>query len=107
MKNELPDDQLHSLLREWKVDAEPHPRFSEGVWRRIAQGEAESSPWITRWRRWMSLQTGQIGVAWGAAAAVIITVGAAWFGHATAAPDAATPSASSYLASVDPYRMTP
>lgn len=43
----------------------------------------------------------------GAAAAVIITAGAAWFGYMTASPGAAPPSASSYLVSVDPYRMTP
>ena len=107
MNNELSDEQLHSLLREWKVGAEPHPRFSDNVWRRIARAESAASPWISRWREWMGLPARTAGLAWGAAAAAIITAGAAWFGYVSAAPDAATPSASSYLVSVDPYRMMP
>ena len=109
MKNELPDEQLNSLLREWKVDAEPHPRFFEGVWRCIARREAEAGDcsWSARWQRWTSALAPGHGFQWGAAAAVMLTASAAWLGHATATSDASTPSASSYLASVDPYRMTP
>ena len=109
MKNELPDDQLNSLLREWKVDAEPHPRFADGVWRRIAQrgADAEAASFSARWRRWMSaLFTPRTGFAWGATAALAITLTSAWLGHQSA-PAAAAPTAEHYLASVDPYRMTP
>ena len=36
------DDQLHSLLSAWKIDASLPPRFEESVWRRIGQLEARS-----------------------------------------------------------------
>ena len=110
MKNELPDDQLNSLLREWKVDAEPNPRLADGVWRRIAQREAdkEAASLPARCRRWMSaLFTPRTGFAWGATAALAITLTSAWLGHRSADTAAAAPTAEHYLASVDPYRMTP
>jgi|GEM_PF-4424889 len=106
MKNELPGDQLNALLQEWKVDAGAPPRFSEAVWRRIARREAESSTRSARWQRWTTALSRRNGFAWGAAAAVVLTAAAAWLGHSTA-PTSAAPDANSYLASVDPYRMTP
>lgn len=109
MKSELPDDKLNALLREWKVDAEPHPRFAEGVWRRIAQREAKaaSSTLSARWQRWLSGINRRTGVAWGAAATIVITMASAWLGHRAAVNVAATPTAETYLTSADPYRMPP
>ena len=107
MKNELPGDQLNALLHEWKVDAETPPRFSEGVWQRVARRESESTTWSARWQRWTSALSQRNGFAWGAAAAIVLTAAAAWLGHSSAPGESAAPDASSYLASVDPYRMTP
>ena len=108
MKNEPPDESLAALLHGWKVDAECPPHFSKGVWRRIAQREAEalSTPWSVSWKQWPGSFNRSTDLAWGALAAVVLTAGAGWMGlrttgHSTTAP----PSPDSYLASVDPYRM--
>lgn len=109
MKNELPDESLPALLRDWKVDAEPSPRFSDGVWRRIAEREAEalSTSWSARWKQWLTGFNRSSDLAWGAVAAVVVTAGAGWMGIRTAdSASTGPPSPDSYLASVDPYRMT-
>jgi hypothetical protein len=48
-----PEDPLHRLLAEWRVEASLPPRFQEQVWRRI---EAVEAPTTTVWavfRRWL------------------------------------------------------
>ena len=108
MKNKPADEALSAVLLDWKVDAEPSPRFSEGVWRRIAEREAEalSTSWSARWKQWLDGFNRTGDLAWGAVAAVIVTAGAGWMGLRTADPSSTgPPSPDSYLASVDPYRM--
>lgn len=108
MKNKLPDESLSALLQEWKADAEPSPRFSEGVWRRIAEREAAvlSSSWSARWKQWLTGFNKSRDLAWGALAAVVVTAGAGWMGLRTSDPSSTgSPSPDNYLASVDPYRM--
>ncbi len=108
MKNEPPDESLPALLQDWKVNAEPSPRFSEGVWRRIAEREAEalSSSWSVRWKQWLTGFNRSRDLAWGALAAVVVTAGAGWMGLRTTDPSSTAPSSpDSYLVSVDPYRM--
>ena len=108
MKNELPDEALPALLQDWKVDAEPSPRFSDGVWRRIAEREAEalSTSWSFRLNPWLAGLNSSRDLAWGAVAAVVVTAGAGWMGLRTTDPSSTgPPSPDSYLASIDPYRM--
>ena len=108
MKNQPPDESLAALLQEWKVDAEPLPRFSEGVWRRIAERESQalSTSWSARWKQWLTGFNGSGELAWGAVAAVVVTAGAGWMGlRTTDSSSMVTPSPDSYLASVDPYHM--
>ena len=108
MKNEPSDESLSALLQDWKIDAESPPRFSEGVWRRIAEREAEalSISWSVRWNQWLAGFNRSRDLAWGAVAAVVVTAGAGWMGLRTnGASSPSAPSPDSYLASVDPYRM--
>ena len=108
MKNELPDEALPALLQDWKVDAEPSPRFSEGVWRRIAEREAAvlTTSWSARLNQWLGGFNSSMDLAWGAVAAVVVTAGAGWMGLRTSDPSSTgSPSPDNYLASVDPYRM--
>lgn len=46
------DDELHALLKTWRVEESLPPRFAESVWRRIAHGEARDGG-ITSW--WIQL----------------------------------------------------
>ena len=75
MKKELPDEALPALLQDWKVDAELSPRFSEGVWRRIAEREAKvlSTSWSARLNQWLSGFNSSRDLACGAVAAVVVT----------------------------------
>ena len=108
MKNELSDKSLCGLLQDWKVSAEPAPRFSAGVWRRIAEREAHAlaASWYFRWKQWLTGFNKNTDLAWGAVAALVVVAGAGWIGMQS--PDdslLAATSADSYLTSVDPYRM--
>ena len=107
MKDEMPDKQLDALLREWKVAAEPHPRFRESVWRRIAQREADAAATTlpARLGEWLLRLRQRPQTAWGVAAAFVVILGAGWLGFRSSPPQ--TPNSGSYLDSVDPYRMTP
>ena len=108
MKKELPDEALPALLQDWKVDAELSPRFSDGVWRRIAEREAKvlSTSWSARLNQWLSGFNSSRDLACGAVAAVVVTAGAGWMGlRTTDYSSTVAPSPDSYLASVDPYRM--
>ena len=108
MKTDPSDESLGALLRSWELVAEPGPRFSDGVRRRIAQRHAETSasPWRLRWREWRENLTGPTDFAWGMAAAVLLTAGAGWMGLRSEDHSRnAAPSSHSYLALVDPYRM--
>ena len=110
MKENPPDKSLTVLLREWNVDAKPGPDFAAGVWRRIARRGAETPvATLNAGRaRWWGVLNGRMDFAWGAAAALLITLGAGWLGHRSGTSQAdSTPNDISYLASVDPYRMTP
>ncbi len=110
MNENLSDETLTAMLREWTVDAKPGSDFSAGVWRRIAQREAETpiSTLPSGRPRWWSDFNRKMDFAWGAAAALFITLGAGWLGHRSGTPHSGSlPDADSYLASVDPYRMTP
>lgn len=107
MKSEPSDGQLNSLLCEWKIDMEPDSGFSNGVWRRIGQREAEvhAASRCVRFLKWTKALSQRTDLAWGAVAAVIITIGAGWMGFRTGSAQPGSPPSSSYLALVDPYRM--
>lgn len=108
MKNEMPDEPLDALLQEWKIDAEPPPRFREGVWRRIAQRECgAAAPRPADRVRWIFGLKPRAELAWGLAAALVAILGAGWLGFRNSPPPASVPDPGSYLASVDPYRMIP
>lgn len=110
MKKEPPDEPLSSLLREWKVSDEPAPGFADEVWRRVQRNNAppRTASWLSRWRSWIGGLAQSHDFAWGMAAALVLVMGAGWLGtRGGETPKTGAPSPGSYLASVDPYRMSP
>ena len=103
MKTTPPDDpQLRSLLREWKPDATPPPRFQEAVWRRIERAElAGAAPWPTWWER---LTRWVLQPKWATAGLLAVVLLGGISGFRAGNDEAQRATQNRYVAAVDPYQ---
>src|SRR5438876_8467827 len=104
-----PNDPLSKVLQDWKVSAQPPPRFQEQVWQRIARSQAAARP-----RPWVGVLgwLGQV-LPRPAMAASYLTVlvaagviGGYWTGQEKAAR-LRDEMGLRYVQSVDPYQAVP
>src|SRR5829696_106989 len=73
MEPQKPDDDLSTVLQQWRLRPAPNPEFRPRVWQRIAQSSRDS------WANYVR------GHRLGLAVATVVVIGAAgWTGHAAA-----------------------
>lgn len=101
------DPQLHSVLREWQIDAPLPSRFQEQVWRRIEQAETRSSsgsglwPAVSRWLE-SALPSPKVALSYLAALLIAgVAAGAVAAQVKTSHLNAAL--SERYVQSIDPY----
>ncbi|HXT39243.1 MAG TPA: hypothetical protein VN887_04380 [Candidatus Angelobacter sp.] len=102
------DARLGRLLNEWKPDAVLPPRFQEGVWRRIAQGDDSTRDW-----RWTDLlqpieacfRRPALAVAY-VAVLLMVGIGAGLLQAREKASQIDHGLQARYLQAVDPYQKT-
>jgi len=103
------DAVLSGLLREWKVDSDLPPRFSEQVWRRIERGEtaATFSPWASLWNR-IAQAFARPSLAAGYVAVLLLAGLAAGYFQARIGTERVQDELSTrYVQMVDPYQRPP
>ena|ERR1043166_9098474 len=99
------DPGLSRLLREWKTDSAPPPRFNEQVWHRIAARETAGSPFtLLRDRIAAALLRPRVALAY---ATVLLLAGLlAGFLEAQATSTRVSEDLSTrYVQMMDPYQM--
>lgn len=100
------EEKLSKLLKEWRTDTSPPPRFQETVWRRIERAELQtrSSGWAAL-ARWIGLVLPRPALA-ASYIAVVLTIGltAGWAeAHQTKARIMGE-LGDRYVQSLDPYQ---
>lgn len=100
----LSSEPLRQVLREWRVETSPPPRFAEGVWRRI---EREERPVVSPWTalgRWVAGWLVRPALASAFMASVLAAgLAAGFFQAQDKVEQTAEQQRSQYLRSVNPY----
>ncbi len=96
------DERLSAVLRSWKVEADPSPRFADQVWHRIERRNA-GTPW-SRFLAVLASLTDRPRLA--AGFALMLLVAGAGAGLLRGRADAATLTSelqARYVQSIDPF----